>query len=296
VERIAGACVRKLRALDVCCGAGGWAIAARGLPIEIVEAVDMAEDCLETYRYNHPETKATRMDVTELKWKRFEGINLVLGGIPCEQVSPARRGLFRKPKPGTLEKWHALIDSVLDGIKLVNPEFWALENVIQMRRHLPPLTPFWIVNAANYCGQSRKRMFAGKFPTPLRGVDESTLSDYLRPGPYVIPSHVVGMECRPQGQHLGFEHRIGRLLNPRLKSPTVIKYTKRLQDVSIELPGGRRRVMQFTEAAVLQGFPDDYVFVATQDRAWKMVAQAIPIPVGRAILEAICRKAAEVAA
>jgi len=276
-----------LKAIDICCGAGGWAIAAEGLPIEIVEAIDVAEDCLETYKYNHAETKTTLADVTKLKWKRFKGIDVVLGGIPCEQVSPARRGLFRKPKHGELEKWHTLIDSVLEGIRLLNPKFWALENVIQMRRHLPPLTPYWVVNAANYSGQSRKRMFAGKFPTPQLGADRTVLSDYLRPGPFVIPSHVVGMECLPQGKHLGFEQRIGRLLNPAMKSPTVIKYTKRLQDVSLALPDGRRRVMQFTEAAALQGFPEDYVFVATPDRAWKMVAQAIPIPVGRAILRAM---------
>ena len=280
--------MKELTAIDVCSGAGGWGIAARGLPIKIIEAIDVAEDCLETYAYNHPGTKITCTDVTKVKWKKFKGIDIVLGGIPCEEVSPARRGLFRKPKPGTIEKWHALIDSVLDGIHLIAPPYWALENVIQMRRHLPPLTPFWIVNAARFCGQNRRRMFAGRFPLPPLPNDARVLRDYLRPGPFVLPSHVVKMDFRIQGKHLGFEDRIGRTLVPEMKSPTVIKYTKRLQDVSVLLPDGRRRVMQFVEAAALQGFPEDYVFVATPDRAWKMVAQAIPIPVGRAILESIC--------
>jgi site-specific DNA-cytosine methylase len=282
--------LKALTAIDVCAGGGGWGIATRGLPIKIVEAFDIAADCLETYAYNHPETKTTLLDAREIPWKKFKGVDIVLGGIPCEEVSLARRGLFRKPKPGTIEKWHSLIDSVLEGISLVNPEFWAIENVIQMKRHLPPLTPFWVVNAASFCGQSRKRMFAGRFPVPPCQCDRTVLRDYLRAGPFVLPSHVVKMDFRMQGKHLGFEHRIGRTLNPEMKSPTVIKYTKRLQDVSLLLPDGRRRVMQFVEAAALQGFPDDYVFVATPDRAWKMVAQAIPIPVGRAILQAICEK------
>lgn len=282
--------MRELTAIDVCCGAGGWGIAARGLPIKIVQAFDLQADCLETYKYNHPGTETTRVDVTKINWRKFKGIDIVLGGIPCEEVSPARRGLFRKAKPGTIEKWHALIDSVLAGIDLVTPPYWSLENVIQMRRHLPPLTPFWVVNAASFCGQSRKRMFAGRFPLPNCPGDSRVLRDYLRPGPFVLPSHVVNMDFRMQGKRLGFEHRIGRTLIPEMKSPTVIKYTKRLQDVSLLLPDGRRRVMQFVEAAALQGFPDDYVFVATPDRAWKMVAQAIPIPVGRAILESICKE------
>jgi site-specific DNA-cytosine methylase len=281
----------ELIGIDVCAGAGGWSIAARGLPIKIVEAFDIATDCLETYRYNHPQTKTTLLDVREIDWKKFKGIDIVLGGIPCEEVSPSRRGLFRKPKPGVMEKWHTLIDSVLEGIATIAPPYWAIENVIQMKRHLPPLTPYWTVNAASFCGQSRKRIFAGKFPIPPCQCDSRVLRDYLRPGPFVLPSHVVHMDFRMQGKHLGFEQRIGRTLNPEMKAPTVIKYTKRLQDVSLLLPDGRRRVMQFVEAAALQGFPDDYVFVATLDRAWKMVGQAIPIPVGRAILESVCARA-----
>ncbi len=37
-----------LLAIDICGGAGGWAIAARGLPIKIVAAIDHAEDCCAT--------------------------------------------------------------------------------------------------------------------------------------------------------------------------------------------------------------------------------------------------------
>ena len=280
-----------LRALDICAGAGGWGIAARGLPITIVEAVDVQQDCLDTYAYNHPGVKTMLADVRELDWKRFHDIDVVLGGIPCEEVSPARRGMFKKRSPGEIKRWHAIIDSVLDGIATIKPRYWSLENVVQMRRHLPPLTPYWIVNANKFCGQDRRRMFAGRFPLPPPNNDATKLSDYLRPGPFVLPKHVIGMEFRPQGKHLGFAQRVGRTLNPELKSPTVVKYTKRLQDVSLLLPDGRRRVLQFTETAALQGFPEDYVFVSTPDRAWKMVAQAIPIPVGRAILTAICRDA-----
>ncbi|MCC6421058.1 MAG: DNA cytosine methyltransferase [Gemmataceae bacterium] len=47
------------------------------------------------------------------------------------------------------------------------------------------------------------------------------------------------------------------------------------------------RVMEWQEAALLQGFPPNYVFAASWSRTWKLVAQAIPICVGRAILRAI---------
>jgi site-specific DNA-cytosine methylase len=59
----------------------------------------------------------------------------------------------------------------------------------------------------------------------------------------------------------------------------------------VRLPDGRERVLQLTEAALLQGFPADYVFVGAFSRAWKMVAQAIQVDMGRALLEGIVREA-----
>lgn len=35
---------RFLNAIDLCCGAGGWACAARGLPIRFVAVADLADD------------------------------------------------------------------------------------------------------------------------------------------------------------------------------------------------------------------------------------------------------------
>ena len=50
---------------------------------------------------------------------------------------------------------------------------------------------------------------------------------------------------------------------------------------------GLIRSMEWQEAALLQGFDENYVFAASWSRTWKLVAQAIPICVGRAILESI---------
>jgi len=56
----------------------------------------------------------------------------------------------------------------------------------------------------------------------------------------------------------------------------------------IETPGGHLRRLSLQEAAAVQGFPEDYLFAAAEQRAWKLIAQAIPIYVGRAILKATC--------
>jgi site-specific DNA-cytosine methylase len=280
---------RRLRAIDVCCGAGGWGVAARGLPIDIEVAYDREQDCLDTYAYNFPATKTVKADVAELDWSKLTGIDVVLGGIPCETVTPCRKNRKNPVGDRELSEWHKLIDSILAGIEVARPRYWCFENVIQMRLHLPPLVPQWYVNASEFSGQSRKRMWIGNFPTPCHGSDRSVLADYLRKGPYVMTARVKSdVTFTAPSTRMKFEKSGGRWIDPRRKCPTIVKCSKRWGDWCIQLGDGRHRVLQFTEAAALHGFPDDYVFISSQDRAWKMVGQAIPIPVGAAILRSIC--------
>ena len=81
-----------LRAIDLCCGAGGWACAARGLPIEFVAVVDLAADALEAWRQNHqpfhPHCRLVNQDLRGRPGSRGEElgrIDLIVAGIPCEE-------------------------------------------------------------------------------------------------------------------------------------------------------------------------------------------------------------------
>ena len=61
--RTAGRDTTTLRAIDLCSGAGGWACAARGLPIHIELAVDFWPVACRTYQLNHPETRVLCADL-----------------------------------------------------------------------------------------------------------------------------------------------------------------------------------------------------------------------------------------
>jgi site-specific DNA-cytosine methylase len=74
--------------------------------------------------------------------------------------------------------------------------------------------------------------------------------------------------------------------------PTVLTWANRHKNTAPlvldpTLPGGRRE-LEFAEAARLQGFPDNYVFCGALTSAWRQVADAIQIDLGRAICQAIC--------
>lgn len=277
----------RLKAIDICAGAGGWALAARGLPIDIIAAVDWEADCCATYAYNHPDVKVIKTDVLSHDFSQYKGVDIILGSIPCEEISVARTN--KPPTSEQMLKWYKLLDSVLALIEIIEPQYWCLENVQQMKKHLPPLTPYVILDSSKWCAQRRIRIFVGTFPLPQPSSDGAqNLSDSLLPGPYLIQPKTL--ECKKISRRQWYEKGFKRVLNIAKKAPTITNLGSRhSRGFCITMPDGRERSLQFIEAAKLQGFPDDYVFVSSQSRAWKMVAQAIQINLGRAILESIVK-------
>lgn len=396
---------RPLVAVDLCCGAGGWAVAARGLPIRFAAVADMAADCLETWAINHraahPGCRLIECDLSTpdgadavlsaLQVDRVK-VDLVLGGIPCEQVSTARGN---KPlKEGEQERLHALIDHVWRLIQEIRPRYWCIEDVEAIVPHLP--TPiggglnFEVrkIDASEYGPQARERVFFGVYPWPIAAPKPGprTLGEVLRPGPYRTLSNLAKYErsrskwyagkvrvqepdepgatvisasngrsnergitgtvmprdnyasgrvggpaaagptvMDPSDQGRGGRAHIGvplvgaqaRNLDAQEPSPTVTESYRcdertvplaRVQDAGQPCPtvaafngrdghaqpvdqDGLVRVLEWQEAALLQGFDPSYVFAASWSRTWKLVAQAIPIQVGVAVLEAIANDA-----
>lgn len=108
----------KLRAIDLCCGGGGWACAARGLPMEIVLAVDFWEPATMTYRLNHPHIDVQKADLRDNRFQsrllgeaRKLGVNVVLGGVPCEWLSVYR--CLQKVTAAEIEENRATLDACL---------------------------------------------------------------------------------------------------------------------------------------------------------------------------------------
>lgn len=187
-----------VRAIDLACGCGGWACAARGLPIAFVAVADLAADCRETWQLNHgaahpgcavlPADLATKQGMRQVL--RAAGkVDLVLGAIPCEPLSTARAN--RPLKPGELEAVHALIDSCFAAVKQLRPRWWCFEDVSAVEGHLPPPLDCGMpyecrrLQAADYGPQKRRRTFFGRYPPPAPPEPgPRVLADVLRPGPY----------------------------------------------------------------------------------------------------------------
>ena len=291
-----------LNAIDLCCGAGGWAVAARGLPISITDAYDNWSPACETYELNHPGIRVHRMDLTHHvevagSFADCPRPDIILGGIPCQWISPAcgKNKASKEKVSGERD----LLDSVLSYVKHLSPRWWCLEDVIQLRRELLPLTPYQILDAhfRGYSCQARRRLFVGVYPKVPRGPGGQRFSDCAGPGPYEIKPTSRRAELVPFGRRRGKGWTKMRCAIPLEadRVPTVLSWrgkhgntTPVVLDQS--LPGGIRE-LTWQEMARLQGFPIDYVFVGNAVDVGVMISNAIQIDLGRAILKAICDEA-----
>ena len=289
----------RLTAVDVCAGAGGWACAARGLPLDVVLAVDLDETALRTYRLNHPGVKTLLADVREVSLamlqealpQRRSSVDVVLAGIPCELVSVARRHIKAKAKD--LAGLSALLRRCLQLPGELGAGWWCFEDVPGIVRLLPEGTPYQRMGSGSWSAQARDRVYIGEFPVPAPCRNPRTLEVCLRRGPYQAPTRLLdGRATRSQSYAKGcfYGWRIDS------KSPTVTRCFGACGHVRVGIPvtvGGARtwRRLEWQEGAALQGFPDDYVFCGPARVIVKHIAQAVQVDVGRAILTGICKEA-----
>lgn len=283
---------RVIRAIDLCAGCGGWACAAADLPIHIERAYDIWEPAVKTYQLNHPTTKVIQADIRDEKTRadvleHSKGIDLVLGGIPCEWLSLYRN--LQGVGSVEMEDQRKVLDSVLDLVKTLGPAFWCLEDVPGIIKHLPILTPHVTLNSRDWSPQRRKRTYVGDFPPPPLAKNDGVMRDRLRQGPYRVGRRSFGREPKISRTFTKAAVLAGHMDQ---KSPTIASASSRrdaeMVIVDKSLPGGHRQ-MEWQEAALLQGFPTDYLFYGSPSDVSAMVGRAVQIDTARAILQSISR-------
>ena len=290
-----------LRAIDLCCGAGGWACAARGTNLRIVLAVDLWDVCCRTYKLNHPGVDVTCGDLREPEVQRrildaasAAGVDVVLGAIPCQWLTRKRGKNFNPVGQDEKDRERATLAAVLGLVEAIAPRYWCLEDVVGLAAELPPGIPTLELDSGNYSAQRRKRLYVGEFPRSVltRGQCPRVMASELRPGPYRIGRRAAD---RKLSRAATFTADTAYAASMARKSPTICALGSRrdpdLVIVDPAIPGGRRQI-EWQEAAGLQGFPADYVFYGSPTDVSLMVGQAVQIDTARTIIEDICADAA----
>jgi DNA (cytosine-5)-methyltransferase 1 len=111
-----------LSALELCAGGGGQSLGLKQAEFHCVAAVEIDPDACKTLRNNLDGTQVVEGDLRTFDARRFEGIDLVAGGVPCPPFSIAGKQLGASDE-------RDLFPEALRIVREADPRAVMLENV-----------------------------------------------------------------------------------------------------------------------------------------------------------------------
>ncbi len=186
---------RRLRAIDLYSGVGGWSLGLHLSGIDVVASYDCWGAANETNFKNNGH-QAQTIDIRRLELADLpKDIDVVVGSPPCTQFSYSNRGGLGDISDGLRD-----IVKFLDIVDHLNPRIWAMENVPRIARIMETeLKPggklrrfkhldakLLVVNMEEFgLPQRRRRCIVGNFDSQLLlsyrgGLPARTLGDVIR--------------------------------------------------------------------------------------------------------------------
>lgn len=306
-----------LTSLELCAGAGGQAIGLESAGYEHTALVEIEPKFCETLRVNRPHWNVIQDDLRIFKAtaKRYKGVDLLAGGLPCPPFSVAGKQLGAKDERNLFPDALEIINEVkpkavmIENVRgFLDPVFEDYRNALKDKlKKLGFVTDWRLLNASDYgVPQLRPRVvivalkkeFSNKFewPSPFEKrsltVGEVLLElmaannwqnakEWSETANAIAPT-IVGGSKKHGGPDLG---------------PTRAKAAWKLLGVNgmsiaedaptedfIGLP---RLTVQMV--ARLQGFPADWRFAGKKTIAYRQVGNAFPPPVAKAVATNIGR-------
>jgi DNA (cytosine-5)-methyltransferase 1 len=307
----------RLRALEICAGAGGQALGLEQAGFRHEVLVESDPHACETLRINRPRWKVHEGDVRLFDATPYRGeVDLLAGGVPCPPFSVAGkrlgadddRDLFPqmvrlaeecRPKAVFIENVRGLLDPVFEG--------YRQQIATELERLGYRIAGFRLLNASDFgVSQLRPRaVFVALRPKAAQ--------HFSWPVPRRKAVVTVGQALRGEMGSLGWEGADGWAERADRIAPTLVGGSKlhggpdlgptRARQAWAQLgvnasslapdppePGfiGMPR-LTVRMAATVQGFPADWQISGTKTQAYRQVGNAFPPPVAKAVGQRIRR-------
>ncbi|MBD5094477.1 MAG: DNA cytosine methyltransferase [Subdoligranulum sp.] len=304
---------RPLTCVEICAGAGGQALGLAMAGFVHVALVEYESDYCEVLKKNRPEWNVICADVHEFDGCPYKGVDLLAGGVPCPPFSVAGKQLGQDDD-------RDLFPEALRLIREINPRAVMLENVrgfldprfesyrdqiFQSLRELGYVTHIKLLNASNFgVPQLRPRVVIvgirkdhfGAFaypedrPDSARTVGE-TLYDLM-----VENKWTGAKQWAEQANHIaptlvgGSKKHGGPDLGPTRARKAWAELGIDGRGIANEAPDSEFEGMPRLTSrmmARIQGFPDTWTFGSRKTIACRMIGNAFPPPVAKAVGEQI---------
>ncbi len=310
---------KPLTVLELCAGAGGQALGLELAGFDHVALAEIDSDARETLRRNRPdwnviESESDGADIWKLDGRRFRGVDLVAGGVPCPPFSLAGKQL------GPLDE-RDLFPAALRIVEAAQPRAVMLENVrglagerfreyrenvfSELRRMgyvpegrllnasdfgVPQLRPRYIIVALQPDDFVR---FQWPTPSPAETTVGLELKDLMSANGWqgaacwaeranrVAPT-LVGGSKKHGGPDLGPTRARAQWREMGVDGLGLAAEAPRRDAPHDHIPKITVRM-----AARLQGFPDDWLFYGGKTTSYRQVGNAFPPPVAAAVARAI---------
>lgn len=299
-----------LRSLEICAGAGGQALGLEQAGFEHVALVEYEAEYCECLRRNRPGWNVICQDLHHFDGTPYKGqAELLSGGVPCPPFSIAGKQLGAADERDLFPEMLRLVREVepravmIENVRgLLSPTFDNYRNAILAQLSSYGYTvQIRLLNASDYgVPQLRPRVV-------IIGIRDDIALPFLYPDPHPQDTLSVGATLQDLMSANGWEKAAQWARNAQGIAPTLVGGSKKHggpdlgptrarkaweelgidgRGVSNEAPpkgfDGMPRLTPRMMARI-QGFPDDWHFGDKKTKACRMIGNAFPPPVAKAV-------------
>jgi len=302
-----------MRSIEICAGAGGQALGLEHAGFHHVVLVEIDSNACATLKENRPNWNVFEGDVKSFSASKYQNIDLLAGGVPCPPFSVAGKQLGHKDDRDLFPEALRLVKEcnpkavMLENVKgIFSPKFDAYRKKIRLSLEKMGYKCKWELVHTHHYGVPQMR---------TRAVLVALKKDYF---PYfswplgaVTPPPTVGQLLLNEMGSNGWEGAKAWAEQADGIAPTLVGGSKKHGGADLgptrakaaweklgvdgkglaDFPPSKgffgMPKLTIKMAALVQGFPPEWVFTGKKTPAYRQVGNAFPPPVAKAVARAI---------
>lgn len=298
------------KSLEICAGAGGQALGLEQAGFEHVALVEYEPEYCECLKRNRPGWNVICQDVHHFDGKPFRGlVDLLSGGVPCPPFSVAGKQLGSKDERDLFPEMLRLVDEIQPKVVMIENVRGLMSSTFDQYRYSILVTlmkmgynaHIQLLNASDYgVPQLRPRVI-------IIGVNNKLKDTFVYPFPHKKDTRTVGDTLYDLMVKNGWAGAEEWKQKANSIAPTIVGGSKKHGGADL---GPTRARMAWAELGIdgrgvaddapvkgfvgmprltprmiarIQGFPDDWSFGDKKTKACRMIGNAFPPPVARAV-------------